>query len=273
MKISSKVKIMLRSLLMKAGSVETEKATLLYDGDELEVGADVFVENADGEVVPAEDGEYVAGDKTYVVADGKLSEIKEKESEEVEISASKQKFSAIKTAFEETYDEKMQKIYSAIAALIGHNDFWVREAADDYAIAEIWNEGEDTYKDYRFAISWDEEGNAIASDQTEVKETFVPVDSVVEDFEEEPKPAEEEGKPEEEQTKGTDERVDDLENAVGEIREGIDNLTNAIAALVKRVEAAEEKLASLEEPAADPAEEGEETEQKFTSRLSYLNKK
>lgn len=274
MKISTKIKLALRSLVMNAGSVETDKAVLQYEGDELEVGKEVFVES-DGEVVPAEDGEYVADGKTIVVAEGKVTEIKEedKPEEEVEISAAKQKFEKIKSVYEETYEEKTQKIYSAISALLGHNDFWVREAADDFAVAEIWDYTEDMYKDFRFVIAWDEEGNATASNQIEVKEAFVPADEKEEiesSFEEEPKPADE---PEEkvEETKTTEEKVADLAEAVGDIREGIEQLTNAIAAVVKRLEDVEGKIAGLEAPAAEPAEEGEETEVK-ASRLSYLRK-
>lgn len=84
MKISAKVKIALRSLLLKAGAVETEKGTLLYDAEEIEVGTEVYVENAEGEIVPAEDGEYVAGDTTYVVAEGKVTEVRKEETKEEE---------------------------------------------------------------------------------------------------------------------------------------------------------------------------------------------
>ena len=276
MKLSNKIKLTLKSLLMKCGSVETDKAVLQYDGEELEVGMEVFVESEEGDVVPAEDGEYVAGEKTYVVSEGKVTEIREKEEEtteeEVEISASKQKFNKVKAAFEETYEEKTQKIYAAISNLLGHNDFWVREAADDFAIAELWIESEDMYKDFKFTITWDEDGNAIASDQVEVKEEFVPVDepATEEQFAEEPAPADE---PEEQvnETKSTEEKVADLAESVGDIREGIEQLTNAIAAVAKRLDAVEEKINGLEEPAAEPAEEGEETEVK-ASRLSYLRK-
>ena len=99
MKLSTKIKLALRSLVLNAGSLETDKAVLQYEGDELEVGKEVFIE-VEGEIVPAEDGEYVAGEKTYVVADGKVTEIKEEEKETieetVEVTASKQKFNAIK---------------------------------------------------------------------------------------------------------------------------------------------------------------------------------
>lgn len=269
MKISTKIKLALRSLVMNAGSVETDKATLQYDGDELAVGAEVFVES-EGEMVAAEDGEYVAEDKTIVVAEGKVTEIriKEEPEEEVKISAAKQKFNSIKSAFEATYEEKIEKIAEAIRAL--GFDAWVVEAADSYCVAEVWNDAEGSYHYVRFDVAWDEEGNVTVSNPEEVKSAFVPVEEEkVENFEEEPKPADEPENKEEPKT--TDEKVEELSTALGDIREGIEQLTNAIAAIVTRVEEVENKIKGLEEPAAEPAEEGEETEVK-ASRLSYLRK-
>ena len=68
-----KVKLTLQKLLLQFGEVSTDKGLLEYTGEELVVGAEVFIE---GE--PAPDGEYkVAEDKVIVVADGKVAEIKE----------------------------------------------------------------------------------------------------------------------------------------------------------------------------------------------------
>ena len=257
---------------MKCGELATDKATLQYDGDELAVGAEVFVES-EGEMVAAEDGEYVAEDKTIVVAEGKVTEIriKEQPEEEVEISAAKQKFNSIKSAFEASYEEKIEAIAVAIREL--GFDMWIIEAADTYAIASIWDEADGVEKKFRFDISFNEDGTATASNPVEVKEEYVPVEEEnaenVENFEEEPKPADE---PEDkEEPKTTDEKVEELSTALGDIREGIEQLTNAIAAIVTRVEELENKIKGLEEPAAEPAEEGEETEVK-ASRLSYLRK-
>ena len=130
--------------------------------------------------VPAEDGEYVAGDTTYVVAEGKVAEIRKEEEQEPE--------------------------------------------------------------------------------QVEAEEQ-----------EPEAEPAEDNDVPESEGPSNED-RLAALEGAVAEIRDGIEALTNAIAALVKRVEDLEGKVSGLEEPAAEPAEEGEETEETFSSKLSYLRK-
>lgn len=68
-----KVKLTLQKLLLQFGEVSTDKGLLEYTGEELMVGAEVFI---DGE--PAPDGEYkIAEGKVIVVADGKVAEIKE----------------------------------------------------------------------------------------------------------------------------------------------------------------------------------------------------
>lgn len=76
---NKKFMLKLARMLMKFAEVETDKGLLTYEG-ELEVGNEVFIEK-DGELIPAEDGEYVAGDKTITVKDGKIAEIVEVEVE------------------------------------------------------------------------------------------------------------------------------------------------------------------------------------------------
>lgn len=77
---NKKFMLKLARMLMKFAEVETDKGLLTYEG-ELEVGNEVFIEK-DGELIPAEDGEYVAGDKTITVKDGKIAEIVEVEKED-----------------------------------------------------------------------------------------------------------------------------------------------------------------------------------------------
>ena len=76
---NKKFMLKLARMVMKFAEVETDKGLLTYEG-ELEVGNEVFIEK-DGELIPAEDGEYVAGDKTITVKDGKITEIVEVEKE------------------------------------------------------------------------------------------------------------------------------------------------------------------------------------------------
>ena len=73
-------RLKLAKLLLKFAEVETDKGLLTYEG-ELVVGNEVFIEK-DGELIPAEDGEYVAEDKTIVVKDGKVAEIVEVNTED-----------------------------------------------------------------------------------------------------------------------------------------------------------------------------------------------
>ena len=70
---NKKFMLKLARMLMKFAEVETDKGLLTYEG-ELVVGNEVFIEK-DGELIPAEDGEYVAEDKTIVVKDGKIAEV------------------------------------------------------------------------------------------------------------------------------------------------------------------------------------------------------
>lgn len=83
MKLSKSLKLALRAIVLKAGEMETDKGKLIYDADELAVGVEVFVEKADEEgnieYVPAEDGEYAVEEQIYVVAEGKIAEIKDAE--------------------------------------------------------------------------------------------------------------------------------------------------------------------------------------------------
>ena len=86
MKVTQKLKMMLRALLMKAGEIDTDKGKLIYEG-ELEVGTEVFIEKAEGEeveVVEAPDGSYVEndGDRIIDVEGGRVKEIREKENEQ-----------------------------------------------------------------------------------------------------------------------------------------------------------------------------------------------
>lgn len=67
----------LARLVMRFAEVKTDKGSLIYDG-ELAVDIEVMVEDEEGNVVAAPDGEYNLEDgRVVVVADGKVAEIKE----------------------------------------------------------------------------------------------------------------------------------------------------------------------------------------------------
>lgn len=81
----SKLKEKIKALLMQYAAVSTDKGNLIYNTDMLEVGCEVFVEDENGENVPAADGEYMLEDgRTVEVEGGKVTEIKAKEDEPAE---------------------------------------------------------------------------------------------------------------------------------------------------------------------------------------------
>lgn len=67
------MKLLTKIAKMLFASIPTDKAELIYEGELVE-GLEVLVE-VDGELVPAEDGEYIAEDKKIVVAEGKIAAI------------------------------------------------------------------------------------------------------------------------------------------------------------------------------------------------------
>lgn len=234
--VMSKLAKFMKSL-MKFGQINTDKGNLYWEGEnDLEIGVEVYVDGEDETKVIAEDGEYVYEDKTIVVVDGKVSEIIEKEEpeveeESVEVSASKQKFNKKKELFEETYQDKENKIIAAIRAK--GFDCWLVEAADDFAIVEVWVDETADYKHYRFPISWNGE-EAVAGDPEEVKSEYVPVNEnpvveeiVVEEFAEDKteeivveEPVSD--TPKEDERDEKEERIEVLENTVSELKNEIE---------------------------------------------------
>ena len=74
-------KAALLKALAEFANVTTDKGILAWDGDEdLKVGDAVYMEDAEGNRTPAEDGDYKTDDnKTIVVVDGKVAEINDPE--------------------------------------------------------------------------------------------------------------------------------------------------------------------------------------------------
>ena len=107
-------RLKLAKLLLKFAEVETDKGLLTYEG-ELVVGNEVFIEK-DGELIPAEDGEYVAEDKTIVVKDGKIAEIVMKEDEQpVPIEGEDVENPTDNTIKEDEKDVKIAELEAVIA--------------------------------------------------------------------------------------------------------------------------------------------------------------
>lgn len=172
----------LARLLQGFGNVTTDRGVISWDGDEdLKAGDSVFVEDSEGNRTPAEDGDYTTEDgKVIRVSDGKVEEIVDDKAEVAsqDLKARlKSRFAKIKQAFEDSYEEKEQKIREAIYKLRNDNDWWyLWEAGDDYAVISVINE--ETWEEsfVRYTIKWNEDGTAEASDPQDVKLMFVPVD-------------------------------------------------------------------------------------------------
>ena len=72
----------LARMVMNLSEIKTNKGKLISE-TVIEVGSEVFIEDANDMLVAAPDGEYVTQDEvTIVVADGKVVEIREKEQKE-----------------------------------------------------------------------------------------------------------------------------------------------------------------------------------------------
>ena len=68
----------LRKMILALKETETDKGRLISEG-ELAEGTEVFVEDEKGELVPPADGEYATESQIIVVAEGRVTEIKEKD--------------------------------------------------------------------------------------------------------------------------------------------------------------------------------------------------
>lgn len=164
--------------------IQTDKGKLEWDNEDedLKAGDEVFTEDADGNRIPAPDGDYTTEDgKVIRVKDGKVEEIVDDAAEVAsqDLKARrKARFAKIRQAFEESYEEKERAMAEAIGKERDSDDWWLVEAGNDFAVIEAWDEEAMTSHYFRYAISWNEDGTAQAADPVEVKLMFVPMDFV-----------------------------------------------------------------------------------------------
>lgn len=91
-----KAKLAKAMLKESFAATKTDKAILVHETEELNVGTEVFVEDEEGNRTPAEDGIYTLEDGTQIkVAEGKVEEIiepteEEAEAEETEVEAAEE---------------------------------------------------------------------------------------------------------------------------------------------------------------------------------------
>ena len=108
--------------LMKLGKVETDNGVLIYEGDVLEVGTEVFIEDENGNIVPAPDGTY----SEYIVKDGKIApaevvepEAKPESEEVMQEEVIVEPEPEVKESDDDKYEERISALESKIAELEG----------------------------------------------------------------------------------------------------------------------------------------------------------
>ena len=108
--------------LMKLGKVETDNGVLIYEGDVLTEGTEVFIEDENGNIVPAPDGQY--GD--YKVVDGKIApaevvepEAKPESEEVMQEEVIVEPEPEVKEPDDDKYEERISALESKIAELEG----------------------------------------------------------------------------------------------------------------------------------------------------------
>ncbi len=199
MSIIAKVKTTLTKLLSEVtfGSVTTDKGVINWDGDDpLQVGDAVYALDDEDNRTDLEDGDYKTETQTITVKDGKVDSIEDipastdegtgegKGTGEGTATAAenttdrKGLFASVRAFFEQSFYDKEQAIDDAIRAL-GDKRFeygYIVDAGENFAVFCYWNEDEWKDKYVRFSVTWNEDGTANVSDETEVKRAFVPLD-------------------------------------------------------------------------------------------------
>ena len=108
----SKIKEVLKRLLMEFNTLSTDKAELYWEEDtELMVGYKVFVEDESGNKVPAMDGEYISDENKIKVEGGVVTEIEKKEIDDmpVEVPAEKKEETMEEPVVEEPKEEPKEE--------------------------------------------------------------------------------------------------------------------------------------------------------------------
>ena len=174
----------LAKALLSLSQTETDKGTLIAETD-IEVGVEVFVEDENGEMVAAPDGDYTTDDKVITVVDGKVTEIKDKEEEVTEPTEEPKPEETVELSAQEkfknkciekfaTYQEIQANIYKAFEK--DGKYIYIMENTDDYVIVEEWLE--DSYKYFKYTISINEKGDVtVDMNGIEVKTVWVAVET------------------------------------------------------------------------------------------------
>ena len=182
----------LSRMLLSLSQTITDKGTLIAE-TEIEVGVEVFIEDENGEMVAAPDGDYTTDDKVITVVDGKVTEIKDKEKEVTEPIEEPKPEETVEMSAQEkfknkciekfaTYQEIQSNIYKAFEK--DGKYVYIMENTDDYVIVEEWLE--DGYKYFKYTISIAENGDVtVDMNGIEVKTVWVAVETTEPETDEE----------------------------------------------------------------------------------------
>ena len=106
----SKLKEMLKKLLLEFNSLSTNIAELYWEEDtELMVGYKVFVEDESGNKVPAMDGEYISDENKIKVAGGTVTEIERREVDDMPVNVPAEKKDTMEEPVKEEPKEEPAK--------------------------------------------------------------------------------------------------------------------------------------------------------------------
>lgn len=98
----------LAKILLNFKIVESDKGNLIIDS-ELAIGAEISIEDENGNVIPAADGEYIVDNQKITVEGGKVSEIEQIEPEQPEETETETEEKLEETATEEPSNEPDEK--------------------------------------------------------------------------------------------------------------------------------------------------------------------
>lgn len=138
--------------------LQTDTAILISDSD-IQVGSEVFVENEDGELINATDGEYEKDNLIYVVENGFIKEIREKDFEITEVEQPKEDEMAEEPKNEETEEPITEEVDEEKEALKAENETLKQE------IETLKAEIEELKKELEKPVA-----EAIEKEETEFKE-------------------------------------------------------------------------------------------------------
>ena len=119
MNLKQRARLKLAKMLnIKFEEVKTETIDLLIDG-EVEVGAEVFMYDEEGNLTIPTDGEYKYEDKTLVIEGGIITEIKESEPqpEEVEDNKVETEMEEIEEPVEDPMTARVEALEAQVKAL------------------------------------------------------------------------------------------------------------------------------------------------------------